>query len=246
MKNTSGIFTTLALAGILLIACRPEKDKTPPSITSFTSPAEHDTLFSGNVLKIKAIISDDEALSQLKIDIHGAGDNHSHSKLAAASMWETIRIVDLSGTTTQVDVSVDIPPDAAAGDYHVILTAVDQSGNQSEFAEREIFIRNKTDLEAPEIQLFSPVEAEELALGTPLLIRALLTDSLGLGKLEMQVIQGSQVIFDKDLVISGVSYDLNDTLSTTGWLPGDYILKIGVFDQVLNQAQLQRGFVLKP
>jgi hypothetical protein len=226
-------------------SCKKDNpDNTKPKIDIVSEPLENDTLFTGSELHIEGSVSDNEELSQIKIDIHSAEDGHSHGKISAASFFEVIKIIDLKGRNRIFHEIIDIPQEAAAGKYDIIITAVDASGNQSDFVERDIFIRNSGDLVAPIIQVLSPTSNGNYTLGAALNINAQLADNIGLGDVEVKIYRGSNLVFDNDIELAEPTYTLNLVVPTTGWVAGEYTLEILVKDQVNNSIDTDITFNL--
>ena len=221
-----------------------EVDETRPIISEITEPLMNDTLFSGSEFHVDLKVSDNDELSQLKIDIHSAEDGHSHGKVDASAFWETVIIVDLSGKEQLVHEDIVIPADAASGIYHVILTAVDKSGNMSDVSELDIYIQNSGDLLAPLVTLQSPIEGASITAGSDLNVQAALTDNLSLNRFELKVYRGNTLVSDTDMDISGTEYTLNQTLSTVGWSAGNYTIELLVFDEAQNISDADLNFVL--
>jgi hypothetical protein len=235
MKNY--ILAATACIAIGFSSCKKDDpDNQKPVIASINEPADGDTLYTGTEFHITGSVTDNEALSQLKIDIHNADDGHSHERINGASHWETIIVVSLSGKNQSIDEHIDIPAEAAAGKYHIILTAVDAAGNQSDIVERDVIIRNSGDLIAPQISLSSPTSGSVIALGDNITIAGQLTDNIGLESAEVKIYQGTTLIFDQDIELAAPTHDLNLEVSTSGWTAGDYVLEIKVKDQVGNVA----------
>ncbi len=235
----------LVIHMLSITSCKKnEVDEIRPVISEITEPLMNDTLLSGSELHVDLKVSDNEELSQLKIDIHSAEDGHSHGKVDASAFWETVVIVDLSGKEQLVHEYIDIPNDAASGVYHVILTAVDKSGNMSEVSERDIFIQNSGDLIAPLATIQTPTEGASLVAGSDLNVQAALTDNLSLNRFELKVYKGNTLVSDTDMNISGTEYTLNQTLSTAGWTAGNYTIELLVFDDAQNTADVDVNFVL--
>jgi len=230
---------SLAFLAIAISSCKKDDpDNTKPIIASIEEPHENDTLFSGTEMHVEGLVTDNEELSQLKIDIHSADDGHDHGKVSSASFFEAIRIIDLAGRNQVFHEDIDIPQEAAAGKYHVIISAVDASGNQSDVTERDIIIRNSGDLISPTITVNSPTSGASFSIGSPIVVSAELADNIGLGDVEIKVYQGSNLVYDKDLELATPTYSMNEEIPTTGWTAGEYELEIVVKDQVNNKTDV--------
>lgn len=232
-----------ALAVVGFSSCKKDDpDNQKPVIASINEPADGDTLYTGTEFHITGVVTDNVELSQLKIDIHSADDGHDHERINGASHWETIVVVDLAGRNQSIDKHIDIPAEAAAGKYHIIITAVDAAGNQSDFVERDVIIRNSGDLIAPQITLSSPLAGSSVNVGDMLNVTGVLQDNLGLESAEVKVYLGSTLVHDHDMELAAPSHDLSLQISTTGWSAGNYTLEVIVKDQVGNKADTDVEF----
>lgn len=119
---------------------KPTVDTTKPVI-SLQSPSLESVVEAGQTLQLKAVLTDDQNLSQLRINIHNNFDGHDHGK-TSAEPFDFDEIVDLSGTTQTVERGIEIPADAAAGPYHLMLYCLDASGNEADFVEAELIINS--------------------------------------------------------------------------------------------------------
>jgi hypothetical protein len=232
-------------ASLFIVSCKKDTpDTQAPSISSILEPAMNDTLFTGSELHVELTVTDNEELSQLKIDIHSAEDGHSHGKVDISAYWETVVLVDLTGATSSVHEHIDIPSDAATGMYHVILTAVDKAGNQSEVLERDIFIQNAGDQIAPIVTITSPTENDTISLAAGINVMAVITDNQLLAEADLKVLSGNTVVFETEIALSGTEYNLNQAIPTSTWAAGTYTLELVVRDEVQNVSDNDVSFVL--
>jgi len=236
MNSKTILFGALCVcASVFISSCKKDTpDSEAPIITAVEEPLMNDTLFTGNELHIEASISDNEELSQLKIDVHAAEDGHNHGKVDASAYWETVVIIDLSGASTSIHEHIDIPTDAASGLYHVILTAVDKAGNQSEIEERDVYIQNAGDQVAPGINLTSPGENDTLSLSTGITVSAILTDNASLEDADLRLLSGSTVVFETEIALTGTEFNLNQNIPTSTLAAGTYTVELIVRDAVQN------------
>jgi hypothetical protein len=248
MNSKTILFGALCVcASIFISSCKKDTpDSEAPIIAAVEEPLMNDTLFTGNELHIEASISDNEELSQLKIDVHAAEDGHNHGKVDASAYWETVVIIDLSGASTSIHEHIDIPTDAASGMYHVILTAVDKAGNQSEIVERDIFIQNAGDQVAPIVTITSPSQNDTISLSTGINVSAILTDNIGLEDADLLLLSGSTVVFETEIALSGTEFNLNQTIPTSTLAAGTYTIELVVRDAVQNVSDMDIEVVLVP
>lgn len=109
------------LVGVL--ACeRVSDDMVLPQISEFQLSA--DTVVPGDLLEIFVGVTDDEALSQMRIRI-----SSSFSK--SFGEWRDVRVDDISGTSFQKTYQFAIPDTSQAGLYSAAFQVVDHRGNAS-------------------------------------------------------------------------------------------------------------------
>ncbi len=114
------------------------RDTTAPVVT-ITEPEDHEEFDRGAEMHVEGTITDDRALAEFKIDIHNANDGHGHGGKRSGE-WDYEETFTISGLKWEFHEDVMIPDSADTGIYHVIITALDAAGNQSELAERDIHI----------------------------------------------------------------------------------------------------------
>lgn len=131
MKIYKVIIAVMLGATVLSACTKNEKDNEKPVIT-VTEPANNFTVSAGGEIHFEAEFTDNEALAQYSIDIHGA-EGHSHGKMA--SEWTSTQIVDISGTSKTVHEHIDVAVDADTGDYHMVINCIDAAGNEADFVE---------------------------------------------------------------------------------------------------------------
>lgn len=107
------------------------QDTTPPSVDNvlLNGLSTEPELMQGDTLDIELLFSDNEALNSAKLEIHHAGDGHSHRK--TVSEFSYSEILSLQGTSEEVELKVKIPEDAESGEYHFTVLVLDNAGNES-------------------------------------------------------------------------------------------------------------------
>lgn len=230
------LLSSIAIISFSSSCKKDEPDKEAPVIVSVSEPINDDTLYTGNELHVDLKVTDNEALSQVKIDIHSAEDGHSHGKIAAGAYWEEIRIVNVSGTSFDMHEHIDIPTTAAAGKYHVIITAVDKAGNQSAVTERDIYILNSGDLIAPVITLSAPTSGGSINSGSMLTVSGNIVDNDELSEVKVMIYRGSTLVATWETETTIASYALNQEFNTTGWTAGVYKVEVKAYDHVMNHS----------
>jgi hypothetical protein len=142
----------LSVTSLVFFSCK-KADSELPEIKDVKVNNSIETLdFSpGESVVVTGLITDNEELSQFKIDVHHDFDGHSHKELTVR--YSKIVIKDISGTTHQLNETFALPADASSGVYHGTITAVDKEGNQSM---SKLFYFNIIRPEQPEITVTVP------------------------------------------------------------------------------------------
>lgn len=183
-----------------------DNDNSPPEITVNSSTPEpvsaeicgileNDVfkLYSSDTLTMRLSIEDNEALSQLKLDIHNNFDCHGHGGGQAPGFdppdvanqtedWTILDIIDLSGSSQELNLDFPVPANVTAGTYHLGIQAVDAAGNESAFSNiYDLKVWNLSDTIAPEITLDGPTEGElDLSRGETVTFKGQVTDNRSL------------------------------------------------------------------
>ncbi|MEM9547866.1 MAG: DUF4625 domain-containing protein [Bacteroidota bacterium] len=125
-------------------------------------------LEGGGELSFNALFRDDVALSQYKVDVHNNFDCHGHGGGSAPAVsvpnvnnqttdWTILEIADITGTSAQVSRSFNVPDNVTAGNYHFHIQVIDESGNDSPFANFfSLKIQNPADAVSPQISVEEP------------------------------------------------------------------------------------------
>ncbi len=218
-----------------MLGCN-NKDNTPPEIIVLT-PENNAEYFGGTKIYFSAVFSDNEALSEYKIDIHDAFDGHTHGKLMAVP-WSKIIINSLEGSRREVELFIDLPENVAAGPYHFMVFCVDKAGNQADFVERTIFLKNPEDTIPPVVSLNAPQNNQQFALGTEINVAGTAIDNDELQKVQIRLrrLNAANFLFNQTFNLSGQFDAFDVKIPTTGlsFTTGDYELFVIVYDKVFN------------
>jgi hypothetical protein len=267
----------LFLLPLTFVACSDDNgvDITPPNMQILSlvpNPAAgeicgtmEDTVFSirgGETLLAELAFSDNDALSQYKVDIHNNFDCHGHGGTAAPGVpvpsvgsvtedWTVLTLEDLSGTSESITLSIKAPDNVTAGSYHFQIQVLDESGNDNPLANfYSIRAYHPADEEAPVLSVQEPAENElTAAKGSTLTFSGQVTDNYSLsdggnGLVFLSYTDlSSGNTFSTDAFISfddsvGTDYDfeLNFVVPQT-IQAGDYRVRIDAHDGVRNVAE---------
>ncbi len=223
----------------------PEQDLVRPTITWVgTLP---DSLSGGSNLSLELGLADNAGLSQLKLEIHDNFDNHTHQKGSVLPFsWDSI--ITLQGINQVVNLSIPIPADIAAGNYDVLVQAIDASGNEALPSVKSLFLKNGIDSEAPEINfpVWDPAPTGGVIIlddpDTDLYMQASISDNLGIDLIELKVIRESdeQVVHDYDEEPTSSSVQFSYAIIfDPAWGAGKYHVELKVKDIKGNTSILE-------
>lgn len=249
------IYTTIFSLVGLLSSCKTEADNKAPEIEilNISHPLLTDTvcgaveidnvfrLCSGQNLDIEFKLTDDRALSQLKIDIHENFDCHGHKSTVIP--WQLLELIDLSGKEQLLSKTIRVPANATAGTYHFQIKLLDESGNEAGTGEAySIKVLNTTDTIAPTAVINAPIQDNiSISRGSLFQISVTASDNelLAGGRAEMVYFTTSG---NRALAVSknfeagtGTNLSFNFDYTIPNTLPaGTYEFSIRVYDAVGN------------
>lgn len=267
----------LLLTPFLFLSCDDDNgvDVTAPSMQIISlSPAPapgeicgttEDTVFTirgGETLMAELVFSDNQALSQYKIDIHNNFDCHGHGGAAAPGIpvpnvgsltedWTVLSLEELSSQSETVTLSLKAPENITAGAYHFQIQVLDESGNDNPLANfYSIRAYHPVDEEPPTLTVESPADNSLTAQkGETLRFEGQVTDNFSLSEGGNGLVflsytdlssgntfaSDAFVAFDESV---GQSYDFELAFEVPQTIQaGDYRVRIDAHDGVRNVAQ---------
>lgn len=272
MKKFPFLFFAFTL---LLSACSDEEvDTSPPALQLLAltpSPAPdwvcgtmEDSVFhlkSGEQLQLSVRFRDDLALSQYKIDIHNNFDCHGHGGGAAPGIsvpgisnqtedWTVLEISGLNGQDQTMDITLDVPDNVTAGNYHFQLQVLDESGNDNPNANiYTLKVLNSRDEGNPSLSVTTPAGAFSVAKGSTVTFIGEATDNYSLSEGGNGVLyltytdlsSGNTFLSDAvfpfdETVEKNYSFDFNFSVPNT-LKAGDFLFSVRVHDGVRNVGE---------
>lgn len=236
--RSSLFFSALFISIFVLTSCRKEKsDNNAPSIKVNASTETIDTLFAGAELPIELLLVDNEALSHLTVEIHHLENEYNHTLVTVSSYWEHNEQIQLSGNAQTILRQIQIPTNAAAGKYQVILKCFDKEGNGSEKIEQEFVLLNPGDLTRPEIEIIIPAINCTFSAGSQLPLRLEISDNEQLSRVEIIARNSNTIPYIWIRETDAVTLFVYNFISTEGWPTGTYTVKLRAYDNVLNYTE---------
>lgn len=211
----TGVFL-YGLAGVLaLSACNKEEEDTSApqvSILNINQQTEDIRVAAGEDMRIAIEAKDNEALNEVKYEIHNLFDSHSHGK---QNPWSALRIVSLSGPSATDEQLFTVDAGSTAGRYHAVVRALDAAGNASGFAEKDFVVTNGTE---PMFNVTQPDFSQEVHApkGSTLQLGGNISDNNDIAEILVLLVSEDDPtvgeIYEADIDVPGTSdqsYDLS-------------------------------------
>ncbi len=184
-----------------------DEDTTAPMIDALS--VQPNEVLAGENLRVGATVSDNEALKQVKFEIHDLFDGHGHEKLAGTP-WETVRIVDVGGKNAELTETFEVPEDATAGPYHAVLQVVDAAGNNGDLREVDFWVRN-SDMAVIDVITPDMENGSYFHFGEILAFEGTVTDNDEIHEIVVVVeSENGTVYYEEDVDLEGMGTDLYD------------------------------------
>ena len=216
----------------------------------------------GETIDIMVVFSDDEALSEYKVDVHNNFDCHGHGNASATGTpspsvenqttdWTVLEIKALEGLEQTVELSFQAPENVTTGSYHFSLQVLDEAGNDNAFGNTyTINALNPLDEVAPTIGVSEPSSSSfSAAKGSNLVFKGLVMDERSLSDGGNGVVfltytdlsSGNSFSTDIAFVFDEtveISYDFDfEYLIPNTLTVGTYRFSLNAFDGVRNVAE---------
>lgn len=198
MKIKQITILTGALALTLgLSSCGKDSDEEAPKITQVkingSAATDHMHVDAGTTMTVEVTMTDNEALNQLKIDLHPNDDGHTHgddseSEGGADGSWEVLEITNLSGTEQTVTRSYAVPNDIR-GEWHLGILAIDEEGNEADEFFTDIDIENEIIplIQVETINGVAPGDEFDTAEGETIMFTGTVSDDNGLAHIHVEI-----------------------------------------------------------
>jgi hypothetical protein len=192
MKKIIWISLILGLA-----ACKKDEDTSAPVVdyvrVNGVAADEHE-LLAGESFTVQLKLTDNEALNQVKLNVHAADDGHTHNGMGGGDdhgpnvgIWTASRILNLDGTEAVKNLTFSVPDDVA-GHWHLEVLLIDEKGNEAEEYITTLHVENP-DLPVITVTMLPAPTDDEVVLapGSTLSVSALVEDADGVGEVHIAV-----------------------------------------------------------
>jgi hypothetical protein len=199
-------------------------------------------------------LTDDVALSEMKIDIHHNFDCHTHKSLKNQVVWNLIEIISLDEKKEVEMTKILTPPsNVVPGNYHLTLFCVDMQGKEATRMYYDIVIFDPIDTQKPQITISEPTENETFAQNSTITISGKAKDDqkMGGGFVEISIKNAQDLEFSvinlsiPQEVEKEFSFETSYTFPPF-FQPGDYQIIIKAADWRNNQANEIRNITIIP
>lgn len=147
MKKTN-VWLLAILVAPVWFSCEDSDsvDTTAPTIT-LEDPVSGESIMAGTTMEVHGDLEDDEDLATYSITIHDNFDGHSHGRVL--NKFSFSESYEVEGSDVHMFQEIDIPAEALAGPYHLVIQAIDAAGNSTSFddgsnVEIEFWITNES------------------------------------------------------------------------------------------------------
>lgn len=143
-RTMKKILLSISFAALLFVACRKDTkiDVVAPAVSRVLVNGGDSTVVhaqAGSTLQVTIEVTDNDRLNEVRLVVHDAENGHTHdgSGHAGGEMrlnsgeWGKQDVLQADNTSATIQVEVVIP-DSIAGNWHLVVNALDQVGNVSE------------------------------------------------------------------------------------------------------------------
>ena len=260
MKTKLYIPIVILFAGLLFASCdvsNEDPDFMAPVISDFELGANNSHIaYVGSDIHIENKIDAEGKISTIDIEIHMEDES--------AGWFYEHTYDEFSGLlNTTFHKHVDIPADAAIGEYHFHFTVTDMAGNQTT-VEEHLEIQENSDTEAPSLSITAaPAENEEFTTEQSITISGQVTDNVAMGGLLVALIRADDTEVTNETVIimllnyfqdtdevefeasinAGAENDNNEPPALiegeNAWRSGEYYILVRTWDSTGNISESQ-------
>lgn len=235
---------------ISIVSCKKDsEDTTKPVIDSVKINgvvADEHEMNAGDTFVIEVTSSDDQSLNQLKVNIHGADDGHTHDgstgevEAANIGVWSETQILSLSGTANTQSLTLEIPA-VIAGHWHVEVMLIDEQGNEAVEYVTTLHVLNTF---LPVFAITSDPAITDgvitVAAGESFDLMGTISDTDGLSYGHAEIVNEStdEVVWIQTLSsVDGTVYDLGTFLVNPTLTVGNYRLYLKATDSLGYQGE---------
>ncbi len=197
-------------AFIVLSACRPDgggdterptievleiTPKLAPTTVCETDGVDAIRITVNEPFAITLRFSDDQNLGSAKLNIHNNFDCHTHR--SSNVIWEWVEVIELTGTSVTQTFILAPPENVRPGNYHFEIMLLDAVGQEAIPYFFDLVLFDPVDVQAPEINITSPLPNTEHNRSSLLPIHGAVVDNLemGTGEVEITLIDQMGTVF---------------------------------------------------
>lgn len=222
----------LLFSAVLVGSCAPERDSERPAI-NILSPTDWSDVYTTQGIPLHVIFTDNGELLQYRMVIAGIDSLNSIMK---DTTFRTVFIEGLSGKEYTLNESFVLATSVFNGYYTLILSCIDNEGNQALNDTVVMRIRNSADSLAPVIAVTGPTAGDTLGWGEGFYIGGSVTDetSLNLVSIRMGPVTGEPNYIREFTIIQDNAVNLDGITPwlapDSTWTQGNYVLYVSAWD----------------
>ena len=196
-KIMKKILVLVACFSLLIAACRKDTkiDVVAPAVSSVRVNGTDSTVYSvaaGSIIQVAVEVTDNDRLNEVRVIVHDAENGHVHEGEGHAGgefrlntgNWGKQDVLQADNTSASFNLEIPVP-DSIAGQWHLVVNALDQVGNVSK---DYTILLNVLNSELPVITGYNTPAADAtgtvyLSPGNTLYLAGMVTDPDGIAQL---------------------------------------------------------------
>ncbi len=234
MKIASRLLASFFLFSVLFTACsKDDDDFAPPSIRDVElGSGNNKTAYRGTDFHIEAEIEAPGTIEYVKVEIHGSG--------AGAWEFEQTYTEGFKGLkNAELHKHIDVPANAALGEYHVHIVVLDQQGKTTTFEDHIDVIEDNTLPSITELELELGHDGDELHVET------VITAVNKIQKVEIEIHGGSweeEFSYEDAGMVGQTTYTFHKHINIASAPAGHYHVHFKVIDQAGKEREFEGHF----
>lgn len=209
-KVMKKILVLIGCFSLLIAACRKDTkiDVIAPEVSSVRVNGSDSTIYliaAGSTIQVAIDVADNDRLNEVRVVVHDAENGHVHEGNGHAGgefrlntgNWGKLDVLQADNTTATFNLEIPVP-DSIAGQWHLVVNALDQVGNVSK---DYTILLNVFNGELPVITGVTTPAADAtgtvyLSPGNNLYLAGMVTDPDGIAELYTYISTFSGVVSD--------------------------------------------------
>lgn len=223
----------LALSALLLVSACDDGFDTERPLAVIQSPVSGQTVNTAEGIPLQVLFTDNGNLLQYKMRLEGID---SLNGIAKDTMLRMVYIGGLSGSSLLFDEHIPLPDSTFNGHYRIIVTCIDDDGNESYPDTASVRIANVLD-SIPPVIILGGLPEDTLRFGQGFTLSGIVSDETSLNRFTFRMANtdGSFTRFEHQATAFGDNSQVLDGFGgwfqvDSAWTEGTYSVYITAWD----------------